>query len=278
MSDTPFNPHGEPPVRPPLSGALRMYAEHWRTLVACALVGVLPVAALDAVDYLQSGVDPFRLTPTAGGTESGLSWVVIGVSLALYSLVSAACIRVIAESREGHATDWRSAVSWGAARIGPVLLTSVIVVIGCTLGLIALILPGIWLAVAWCVATPAVVLEGSTPFDAVRRSFGLVRGAWWHTLGVLLLAALIAAAVVIAAAIPVSLAVTVVESKAGRVALSALTETALMSFLLPFGAALLTLLYYDLRDREAKRPSPAQPRDPGERFGGFEPPDAAGPR
>jgi hypothetical protein len=37
-------------------------------------------------------------------------------------------------------------------------------------------------------STPAYVLEGGTVGDALRRSRVLVKGAWWRTFGILLLA------------------------------------------------------------------------------------------
>src|SRR5262249_56585201 len=40
---------------------------------------------------------------------------------------------------------------------------------------------------------PAVVLEGSGPVDALRRSWPLVRGSWWRIFGITLLAGIVVA-------------------------------------------------------------------------------------
>jgi hypothetical protein len=277
VSDAPIDRRPQAPPSSPVSGALRLYGRHWRTLAACALVGVVPVALLDATNYLQTGIDPFAGATTSEAdpaAASTLSWLGLGLSFALYSLVTAACIGVVAESREGRAVGWREALSRGASRTVPVLLASLIVTIGVGFGLLALVLPGIWLAVSWSVASPAVVLEDASPLQAVRRSFGLVRGSWWYALAVLALGALTAIAILIAVAIPVALIIQAVDDQVARVILYALTETVVTVIVLPFGAALVALLYFELRSRE----EPAQPvyGPPGGdgRFRGFEPPAA----
>ena len=53
-------------------------------------------------------------------------------------------------------------------------------------GLVALIVPGIWLSVRWYFAAQAAVVDGLRPVDALRRSAEVVETRWWRTLGVLL--------------------------------------------------------------------------------------------
>lgn len=280
MSEAPVSRGAEPPSSP-VSDALRLYGRHWRPLSVIALIGVLPIALLDGIGYARSGVDPFAVATTPGTpTDAGstLSWVTLGLSLALYSLVTAACVRLVTQSRAGDPVDWRRALGEGSGRTVAVLLASVIVTIGVGAGLIAFILPGIWLAVAWSVVSPAVVIEGASPVQALKRSFALVRGSWWYTLGVLALGTLAAIAIFIAIFIPLGLLVTAVGDQGGRVLLFVVIETLALVALLPFGAALLTLLYFELRSREGGiRPGHLRPRDGEElSFGGFQPPTAPG--
>ena len=54
------------------------------------------------------------------------------------------------------------------------------------LGLVALIVPGIWLSVRWYFAAQAAVVDRLRPVDALRRSAEVVETRWWRTLGVLL--------------------------------------------------------------------------------------------
>jgi hypothetical protein len=55
----------------------------------------------------------------------------------------------------------------------------VLVTLGVIVGLFALVLPGIFLAILWLFAGQAVVIEDTGVRDALRRSQDLVRGAWW---------------------------------------------------------------------------------------------------
>ncbi|MFF2655104.1 hypothetical protein [Streptomyces sp. NPDC058045] len=65
-----------------------------------------------------------------------------------------------------------------------VAVASVLMVLVC----LALAPLSIWLSVRFSLAPPAVVLESAGPGRALRRSAGLVRGAWWRIFGVTALA------------------------------------------------------------------------------------------
>ena len=58
--------------------------------------------------------------------------------------------------------------------------------LGVALGLVALIVPGVWLSVRWYFAAQAAVVDGLGPADALRRSAEVVETRWWRTFGVLL--------------------------------------------------------------------------------------------
>ena len=68
-----------------------------------------------------------------------------------------------------------------ASGVSLLVLAALVVVVGAC-----------WVTVRTCMAGPAVVLERQTVPAALRRSFALTRGAFWRTLGILLLAGVIA--------------------------------------------------------------------------------------
>ena len=74
--------------------------------------------------------------------------------------------------------------------------------LGILLGLL-LIVPGIYLFVRWYFVPQAVVLEGAHGAGALRASGRLVEGAWWRTLGLIVLVNLVAVAVRVRAGRPV---------------------------------------------------------------------------
>jgi hypothetical protein len=71
--------------------------------------------------------------------------------------------------------------------IGLGLLVSLITVVAFFL----LVIPGIYVAVALSLVTPVFILEKTTVRAALGRSNELVRGAWWRTFGILILAYLV---------------------------------------------------------------------------------------
>jgi Membrane domain of glycerophosphoryl diester phosphodiesterase len=87
------------------------------------------------------------------------------------------------ERRSGSIGDlFRAAWKRAGALLGVSLLTGV----GVALGLFLLVLPGLILFTRWSLAVPAVMLEGRTPRDAMRRSAELVKGHRWQVFTVFL--------------------------------------------------------------------------------------------
>lgn len=116
------------------------------------------------------------------------------------------------------------------------------------------------LAVLWtflAFSAPAIVLEGIGPVAGIKRSFRLVRGAFWRTLGVLLLASIVTGIVSVALVVPVSLLTAVVGFGLGEATAAAaavllvvgLLTVAVQAVAQPFGAGVTALLYLDRRLR-----------------------------
>ena len=104
---------------------------------------------------------------------------------------------------------------------------------------------------AWSVAVPVLLIEGTRGFRALGRSFNLVRRRWWPTAGILLLANLLATAVAAGiglVALPLLFAgrdnelVYDLANGVFGAAASVLT--------IPFVAAVVAVVYFDLRVRK----------------------------
>ncbi len=156
-----------------LSRAWAMYRhEPWLFLLLTG-VTVVPVSILSAI-------------ATTAATDSGdlaRAGVILGIALipaVLLIPVSGAAVALATVRRLGG-----DRISAGAAleRVGirfwTLFAALVLVTLGVIAGLIALVIPGIFLAILWLFAGPAVVIEGKGIRDALRRSQDLVRGAWW---------------------------------------------------------------------------------------------------
>jgi hypothetical protein len=239
----------------------------------------LPPAPADAAGvqrWLEAWTDFPWQAALVGGALAGL------LSFALLAMLSGVMAVVAGQAVLGR--PLRLAQAWAAVgpRLAALLLTALLVAVataGPSVVLLALWavvvtagLPGVLVAllvvatlaaapltlligVRLCLATPAVMLESDAgrpigPLRAVRRSWLLVRGAWWRTFGVVLLGGVIAAAVgqvvslpvqVVAGALPLSVAAALAVGLLGSAVGQAIT--------LPIVGLVLALVYVDRRIR-----------------------------
>jgi uncharacterized membrane protein len=125
-----------------------------------------------------------------------------------------------------------------------VVLTTLACVFLTFLGLIALILPGIFILLILSVALPACILEGLSPIAALKRSRDLTRGNRWPLLGLVLLDGLILIGVGIVVSLPLGLASTL--PGLGGIFFS-IISSAVEGFVGVFMTILFTHAFLDLR-------------------------------
>jgi hypothetical protein len=109
----------------------------------------------------------------------------------------------------------------------------------------------------FALASPAVVLEGRGPIDAMRRSWHLVSGDFWRVFGILLLTSLLVGLVATILSVPFTIAGTLfgmfgvgsVATTIVSAVLIALGSTLGAMFTYPFEAGVSGLLYADRRMR-----------------------------
>ena len=116
-------------------------------------------------------------------------------------------------------------------------------------GMLLLVVPGIVLAVAWCTAIPAVVVERMGPVAALRRSFALTRGQRWAVFaGFLALHAILYVAMLVVQIPAVFVAVATAASSPGTGVLVTVTVSQVLGAV--FGSVILVgaaVAYHDLR-------------------------------
>ena len=235
----------------PLSGVLseawQMYKAFARHLLAIAFVIYLAAAVIAA------------LLGLAGGTIGAVLGSLVQIVAAF--LLQATLVKAVQDVRDGRADmsigdTVRAAVPY----LGAVAGASILAGIAITIGLILIIVPGLYLITIWAVIVPVIVLEQSGALASFGRSQRLVRGNGWHVFGTLVLVYIIMLAVgiilgLIFSALPHSLA-------------NGLSSIISGTLIAPFLALVVTLVYYRLSEATAAVPA-APPR------GGFaEPPTA----
>ncbi len=158
--------------------------------------------------------------------------------------------------------------AWARVRpqIWKLLGLSVLVGICWVVASFACLLPGIWIYIALSVAAPALVLERSTVTGAMSRSWNLVKNNWWRLFGIELLARFITFVItgLITAAFTFlgiilgvgsvfsmsSIETSDTGSRIGQAVLSGIGGTIAGAITYPFMAAVVVLLYVDLRMRK----------------------------
>jgi hypothetical protein len=231
-----------------LSTAFQLYRRYWRTLLAIAAVVVVPLT------LLQYGIGHWFRTHGQQlhdqGVVSTSFWAVASASLLaalvgllLYQVLTGAITRTIATEVTGQDLDLEQSYRFGFARLGPVLVVSILVGLATLLGLIVFIIPGIYIGVRLAVSIQALVVEDRRGTDAMRRSWDLVGGHWWHAAFTLLVAALITGVVNAVITAPFS---------AGAWFLQGIAAAVATTVTLPYGALVGVLLYLDLRARKER--------------------------
>lgn len=243
-----------------LDVSIKICLAHWRTLLKAVLVVVVPVQIIGTIvnaDYTIDSLD-FRGSSTQTPQETfeqinqylgGLAIAAVLQILALL-LATAACLRAIAQSYLGEQSDWRSSLSH-AFRLAPsLLLLSLLYGLGLAVAFVLLVLPSIWLYVAWAFALPALLVEGLRGRKALGRSYHLVKGRWWRTFGVIAVGFILATILSTVAQAVFFVGIFAGEGNDAFVlVLSTIAGIAGLAVSTPFQAALLTVLYFDLRVR-----------------------------
>jgi hypothetical protein len=154
--------------------------------IVSAVVAVYVVLVLLTllVNSFLSAVSPVVLEHAVLGrrTTFGAVWrrawartpSVLGVTVLLYLLIAIPIALFF--------LLWISLIALLVAAESPLVAPGLVFLLG------LLILPLVtWLVVSFSFAPAAAVLESAGPVTALKRSFRLVRGAWWRTFGILLL-------------------------------------------------------------------------------------------
>ena len=229
-----------------LSAALQLYRRHWRTLMAIAAVVVVPLTLVQygIGHWVRSHGQQMQdqvVVSTSFWAVAGASLLAALVGLLLYQVLTGAITRTIAAEVAGQDLGVEQSYRFGFARLGPILVVSILVGLATLLGLIVFIIPGIYIGVRLAVSTQALIVEDKRGTEAMRRSWELVGGHWWHAAFTLLVAGLITAVVNAVITAPFSAGAWLVQGVAAAVA---------TIVTLPFGALVGVLLYLDLRARK----------------------------
>jgi hypothetical protein len=185
-----------------LDAAIKLYRRNavdlWK-IVACVVVPVLLIrtlivgVTLPSDSFVHNGL---LYTPTGRisvPVGAGIAGAVLSVVAAL--IASGALAISLVDAYVGEPIDWVASIREAGGRLGSLLWLAILWAVLVVVGLIAFVLPGIWLIVVWSVSVPALMFEHVGGFKALGRSFDLVRNRWWATFAEVLVAIIMVAIV-----------------------------------------------------------------------------------
>jgi hypothetical protein len=225
-----------------LRDSFTVYRRHFGTFLALGALVVVPS------ELIVGGIGLEQLT--AGYDSSpGLAEMAIPAAVAylvVAPLITAICVHALRSVAGGGSLGARQAIVNGFESFTPIFFAVLLAALGIALGLIAFVLPGVYLFVRWYFVPQAVVLEGARDAGALRASGRLVTGSWWRTFAMILVVNVIAVLVAFVLGAPFTAAADATDravwALAGQIVAGTVTQ--------PFAALFSTLLYFDLRERQ----------------------------
>jgi len=244
--------------------SINLFTRNLRALLTIAAAVVVPVTlvifGLDLIALQEAGRNSSNAALYEIGDELRVldeqRYVTVTIIQAIitilaYLVVTGAAFRGVSEAYLGRTPDVGASVRYAGRRAHSLLWLGILMMVGIGIGFVLLVIPGIWLLVAWAVAVPALMVEGARGTKAIGRSFGLTRQHWWRTLGALLVGfifiALIEFLLGLAAAAFDGVATDSVYLWAAF--LDALNAVSVI-ITAPLQAAIITVIYFDLRVRK----------------------------
>lgn len=242
--------------------AIKIYRERFAHLLRAVAVVVAPVSVFGALVQLSLPDADEALSTEVTETgqpvvDAGDFWTLMAglllvglVSYAASQLAAAASFKLVSGAYLDEEPDWRRSLAFARSKLGSLVWLTIVFVVLLGLAFVALIVPAVYFYGAWAVAVPVLLFEDVRGRRALKRSRELVRGRWWPVIGALAVAFILSA---IVQSIFSALLLAVVSAGSNDVvdaAAQAIANTAASVVTTPFTAAVITVIYFDLRVRK----------------------------
>jgi hypothetical protein len=277
-----------------VGGGFRLWVRHFWVLLGMAAIPLIPASAV----VLAVSLSTMRVVqPPGGPVEIALPvWANVlnnAVNAVAFAVAAATVVRGAAVALQGRRPSVGDAYRVAGRRAGTVVLVTVagglaaaapllpgIVLwnagrsseptLAAAVVLVAIgLVPAVFLTIRFLLWPGPAVVEGHRGLTPLRRSWRLVRGLFWRTLGAILLAGLVifGAALVLFTllfAVFIGTAGPVTESfLRAVVVLTGIASAVLLTATLPFAEVVIALLYVDARVRKEGLDLPTLARETG---------------
>ncbi len=238
-----------------LDRTFSLYRSHFWLFIGLAAIPYLillgPGLLIDSAQVLLPN------NPVVAGLTAGLLTLLVALgTLIAYGLTQAATVFAVSEVYLGRSISIREAYSRVYGDIGRVIFVLILVGVGFFVGLILLVIPGIWFFLRSCISVMPAVLEDKPAVEAIRRAMELTKGSLGRVFVVwLLFAAITWVAALLFQWLPVWVALITFGDQGGAaifflpmiLRVGGSLTTIIAGPLLTIG---LSLLYFDLRMRK----------------------------
>lgn len=249
-----------------LDDAFGVYRSAFATVLPIALAVVVPVDLIVLGLGLGQLTAHYDASPPEGVTtlQTALTFLVTT------PLITAMLVHAVMDIAAGKRPSARTAIARGVESFAPLFWALILTGLAIFAGVFALIVGAIVVAVHLTVVSQAVVVEGRTGADALRRSWELVRGRGWWVFAVVFVTNLVIGVLGAAISVPLTLAAEAADAQALALLGTMIGHVLTLSFLALTG----TLLYFTLVAYERG----ARPSTPGSGSTGVSAAEAAGSR
>jgi len=148
---------------------------------ALAIVGMYPLATLVPAAFLGAlGEAPTYLMEGHPWSDQIVTLVTAYVAYYLYLAYAEGLVRRVRRGAQRHGLGGVLDDMIEAAPFVPsVLVAALITGVVTAVGILLLVVPGLWLYTRWSLTAPVIREEDIGPLAAIRRSHQLVRGHFW---------------------------------------------------------------------------------------------------
>jgi hypothetical protein len=236
-----------------LDRTFSLYRRHFLLFIGIAAV---PQLALLAIGWAQTGVSGLEATHPGSVWWAWGVLVVVSIiaSILAYLISQAGTVLAVSDVYLGRtasiSASLRRALGEMVSLFGVVVLNG----LACLAGLIALIIPGIYVGCRLLVCVPAALIEQRGPRDSLSRSFNLTRDYAGRAFVIWLLFFCLAAAAAFLVGMPAGIAAVFMQNDPALLMLASMLMQVLSSvahiLTQPFLLIATAVFYYDLRVRK----------------------------
>jgi hypothetical protein len=176
-----------------LEAASALFRKHLLKCLPLAMIAVLASSAADLYWRVQGHTGPVAASEAGkiNVPDDPAFWIIDVAGTLLSILLTATVMLRLQALRSGRQLSVAENLRAAVARWMPATVATFLAVAAIGVGMVLLLVPGIYLAVCMVVVLPVVLFEPVDPAAALLRSFRLVRPVWVKVFACVLISALI---------------------------------------------------------------------------------------